>query len=100
MSQINYSTELPDGRAVDVMAGWDRPCNHFFLSVFDMSTEEARDEEKMVYATIFDSHPMDEDSTLRLQAKLAELGLRSPEGFWEKVELREGPTMKLFPPPA
>ena len=40
---------------VQVMAGWDRPLQHFFLDVVDPATEEDEDGEvPMIYSSMYD----------------------------------------------
>jgi hypothetical protein len=74
MSQILFFTT--DGR--EVMAGWDRPCADYFLTVFDKDQE-------VIWSAITDWDEADRTSTTRLEAKLVELGIEVPEGFWDRV---------------
>lgn len=86
MSQVQFSTTLAGNIPVDVMAGWDYPLKHFFLSVFDLR-EDA--ETETLYSTIDDPNPEETLSTKRLRAKLVTLGVTAPPEFWEIVERRE-----------
>lgn len=38
MSQVRFKTEH-NGKRIEVMAGWDPPLRHFFLTVFDLDPE-------------------------------------------------------------
>jgi hypothetical protein len=53
MSQILYKT--PDGK-YEVLTGWDRPMQHFFLTVFDLTREPREDEvgEAVLYCSMID----------------------------------------------
>ena len=86
MSQVLFKGVLPDLTPVEVMAGWDRPCAHFFLTVFDMREDAP---EETLWSTVDYPDPVDRTGTTRLRQKLADMGLQTPAGFWEVVEKRE-----------
>ena len=44
---------------VQVMAGWDRPLQHFFLDVIDPSAEKDEDKKvPMIYSSMYDRRPV------------------------------------------
>lgn len=86
MSQVKFETTYRD-KPVEVMAGWDRPLQHFFLTVFDLDPDA---EEETVWNTLDHPDARDAHGTERLDAQLAIMGIEVPESFWEKVHLREG----------
>lgn len=88
MSQVKVSTIMKDGTKVEILGGWDRPLREFFISVFNTNPPE--DSEGIIYSTLGDWNALDRDSTLRLQGKLEKLGVALPDGFWDRVERREG----------
>jgi hypothetical protein len=87
MSQVLFRGVLSNNTPVEVMAGWDHPLQHFYLTIFDLS-EDA--EEETVWSTIAYPNTADSKGTARLRAKLVEMGLRAPPTFWELVEKKEG----------
>lgn len=92
MSQVKFKAQYKS-KPVEVMGGYDRPLKDFYLTVFDES-EDA--EEETVWSTL--SHPSQVDlkSTLRLRTQLMEMGIEAPEGFWERVELKEANVNHVF----
>jgi len=87
MSQVTFKTVI-NGKRVEVMAGWDRPLRHYFLTVFDMDASD--DEPETVWSTIDFPSAGDSLSTVRLEAKLLDMGIQAPEGFWERAHRQEG----------
>ena len=86
MSQVKFEYTYK-GKPVEIMAGWDNPMQHYFLTVFDM--DEDADEET-VWSTLDHPDTRDATGTERLDAQLAIMSIDPPEGFWEKVRLKEG----------
>jgi len=86
MSQVKFETTYRD-KPVEVMAGWDRPMAHFYLTVFDLDQDA---EEETVWSTLDHPDTRDHLGTERLDAQLAIMGIEVPEGFWEKAHLKEG----------
>ncbi len=84
MSQVRYRTKH-DGKNIEVMAGWDPPLAHFFMTIFDLDAED----EEIIYSTINDFSKEDEVNTHRLEKKLFMMGIDTPDRFWETVKLRE-----------
>lgn len=84
MSQVIHKG-THKGRRVDVMAGWDPPLQHFFLTVFRADTGM----EEIVYSTIDDPSKDDMVSTKRLEAKLTGMEIDVPDNFWDLVNRRE-----------
>lgn len=83
MSQHHYRTTTPDGTPVEILAGWDRPLQGFFLVV-----EDEREDE-YVYSNL-DDPALASCGGLpaRLeyfQAKLAGLGLALPQAVWDEI---------------
>lgn len=52
MSQIYFNSKLKDGRDVEVMTGWDRPLQHFFVTLFDPFAGE--DDEEVIWSSMDD----------------------------------------------
>lgn len=92
MSQVKFRGQVNDGREVMVMAGWHHPLEKFFLVVYDLTADP--EGEKVLWSTLDDFVPT--DTTKGVRAKLTELGPEVPEGFWERVELREGNIIHLY----
>lgn len=91
MSQVRFKTEI-SGTPCEVMAGWDRPLKGYFLSVFDLTDSDDPDYVGVGYEKSM--HDPDADmgfapSTDYFRAILKDKGIEPPEGFWERVELRE-----------
>lgn len=86
MSQVSFKanmTALNDGAQVQVIAGWDRPLQEYFLTVFLSGDDE------VWWSTMDEPSPADKFSTEHLQQKLASFGIEAPQGFWERVQRRE-----------
>lgn len=87
MSQVKFETTYK-GKAVEVMAGWDRPCQHYYLTVFDMDPDA---DTEVVWSTL--DHPdqaADQQGTVRIRARLNAMLIDTPDEFWERVERNEG----------
>jgi hypothetical protein len=56
LSQINYYAVSPKYGRVDVQTGWDRPLQHFHVTIFDANppglNEEDSDQEHIVFCDI------------------------------------------------
>lgn len=81
-------------RQVEVMAGWDRPMGEFFMTVFDLAP--VNEDEEVLWSAMYNPKAEDRMGTTRLRAKLTEMGIVAPAGFWEKVEKREGNVQHQF----
>ena len=92
MSQVKFETTYR-GKPVEVMAGWDIPMNHYYLTVFDMD-EEA--DEEVIWSTLDRPDQRDATGTERLDAQLAIMSIDVPKGFWETVHLQEGNAMYVW----
>jgi len=89
MSQYKFFARTKDDVPVEVMAGWDRPCGEFYLTLFFSDVLE--DEEEVLWSTMRDGAKLEDKlGTLRLRNILTEYGIEPPKGFWEGVEKREG----------
>jgi len=93
MSQVVFDCKH-NGKRASVMAGWDHPLKHYFLTVLDLDAPE--DESDVVWTTLF--HPSEQDSlhTQHLQKQLREMAIEAPEGFWDHVHLRERNVVYLY----
>lgn len=91
MSQVKFETTYK-GKPVEVMAGWDNPMQHFYLTVFDLDGDA---DEETVWDTLMHPDNRDGTGTERLDAQLATMSINVPEGFWEKVRLKEGNRMHV-----
>jgi len=95
MSQVTFTVTFTVVGEVEVMGGWDRPLKEFYLTVFGVPKGPDEDEE-IIWSAINEPAAEDQQGTTRLRAKLVELGITPPAGFWEKVELREGNVQRAF----
>lgn len=85
MSQVKFKTS-DCGRPIEVMAGWDPPCRHFFLTIFDLGDAE----DEVLWSSV-SAMPGGGCSTVEpLRSKLVRMAIPVPEGFWEQVSLCEG----------
>lgn len=85
MSQIIFKTITPELGPIEIMAGWDVPMREYFLTVFKDDADET-----VVWSQMHKPLPIDKVNTDRLVAKLVELGITAPDGFWELVHKQEG----------
>lgn len=92
MSQVKFKAECR-GRPVEVMAGWDRPLGHYYLTVFDQS-EDA--EEETLWSTMDVMPGGGCESVGPLAKALIELGIEEPDGFWDHVKLQEGNVFTVY----
>lgn len=86
MSQVKFQTTYKDKRA-EVVAGWDRPLSYYHLTVFNL---DAGDDDEECFYSGLDGNPFAIKTVGPLKAKLAELGIEAPPGFWEHVEPKLG----------
>jgi len=89
MSQVNFKTQYL-GKPVEVMAGWDRPLGHYFMTIFDLAPDS---DEETVWSTLDNPAKFDLKG---IQIKLYQLGIEEPDGFWMRVELQEGNVLHTF----
>ena len=89
MSQHIFETQTSTGRKVEVLIGFDRPLNGFFLVVTDTQAEDPDD--AFVYSNLDDVELLDIGGiTLNLEhfkGKLAMLGIDLPEAIESEVRL-------------
>jgi hypothetical protein len=82
MSQLQFKSSNAIGKTVNILAGWDNPCQWYFMVV------EYQVNDKLIYTNLSDREvPKD----VRLQPeyfknKLKELGIKVPEGFESKLK--------------
>lgn len=91
MSRISWNGQLPDGRLVLVVGGWDKPVWGYHFGVYRRSGRD--DEEEVVYDNV--GHPdlpgMGFPDSMDPFRKVAErLGLAPPERFWERCSEKLG----------
>lgn len=104
MSQHCFESQTSTGRPVEVLIGYDRPLNGFFLIVSDTSTAEASDEDVFIYSNLSDVELIDLGGlTLDLEhfkRKLSLLGVALPSpieaGLQEDRRLRVGNRFRLY----
>jgi hypothetical protein len=92
MSRIAFNSKMHHKR-VKVVGGWDRPLQHYHLTVFNIEPN-VEDDEEVIWDQM--EHIGFPKSILPLQAAVAELGIEVPDGFWERCERREGNTVYSF----
>ena len=94
MSQIKFQATY-QGKPCEVMAGWDAPCQEYYLTVFDLDPEAA---EEVVWSTIDFPDESQAYETGYLRQRLGVMGIKTPKGFWEMVERREGNVTHVLTP--
>ena len=87
MSRISFTSRYDDKR-VQVCAGWDRPLQCYFMTVFNLDATD--DEDEVIWDDSMDYDSSVLRSTDRLQEKLASFYIDAPKNFWCRVELKEG----------
>ncbi len=96
MSQVKFKTEYK-GKPVEVMAGWDRPLQGFFLTVFDLDPNA---EVECVYSNLDDPNVPGvmgyTKTTDYWKEVLSKMEIGVPEEFWARVELRQGNVNHVF----
>lgn len=85
MARVLFDT-VKDGVPVTVVAGWDRPLREFFMHV-ELRTGPNAGE---ALWTDWAITPDEKQDTVRLRACLNRMGVIPPEGFWDRIELKEG----------
>lgn len=87
MSQHVFRTTLDDGRSVEVLSGWDRPLQGFFL-VIEWLNAPKDTEEPYLFSNLNmeESHPKAYDYFRKV---LAEFGIIVPQQMIEEI-LRDG----------
>jgi hypothetical protein len=95
MSQVTFKAKLGSNVPVEIMAGWDRPLRHYFLTVFLVDAVDDHGSD-VWWSTMEHPSAADNDGTERLQHKLTEHGIVAPEGFWERVHRQEGNVVHVF----
>jgi hypothetical protein len=86
MSQVKFKSECR-GKPVEVMAGWDRPLGHYYLTIFDLSPDA---EEETLWSTLDALPGGGASSVTPLFGQLYTLGIQEPDGFWEQVQKQDG----------
>ena len=104
MSQHCFESQTSTGRAVEVLIGYDRPLNGFFLIVSEVRAAEETDEDVFVYSNLNDVELIDLGGlTLDLEhfkRKLILLGIALPlpieAALQEDRRLRVGNRFRLY----
>ena len=92
MSQVSFKTQYM-GFAVEIVAGWDEPLQYYHLTVFD---NRADAEEEYIFSCLDTPNPFAAKTTERWKAKLIEMNIKIPDGFWERVEKKEADDIYSF----
>lgn len=92
MSQVKFTATF-NGKPCEIMAGWDRPLAEFYLTVFDLDPEA---DEEVVWSTLDAPDESQAHETGYLRQRLSLMGITPPDGFWERVERREGSVTHYF----
>jgi len=81
MSQLRFKSNNNKGMTVDILAGWDSPCQWFFMVI------EYQVNGKLVYSNLSDKKvPKDIHSQPKyFKDKLTELNIEVPEDFERKL---------------
>lgn len=79
MSQHFLKATLPDGRKVDVLMGWDRPCQELFATVF---LED--DEDVIIWCSSYEHRKYSSDMPLLVEA-LSQQGIAIPAPVQKEV---------------
>jgi hypothetical protein len=93
MAHVSFHT-VTESSPVEVQALWDRTHQDYVLHVIDedvMADLDAgdHDEEAYVWSTTDHYAKGTLKTTEPLRARLAEMGIEVPVGFWEILDLRE-----------
>ena len=83
MSLVSFKLDA----TTEVVGGWDPHDKEFVLYVFDLRPNAVT---SMLWSNLCDYDPIDRTSIERLRDRLEKyLGMKAPEGFWERVERKE-----------
>lgn len=88
MGQVVFT--VPE-KGWEVVGGYDCECNEFFLYVFDIRPAA---QSITVWSNLVNFDPEDRLRTLRLRRQLQGMGVTAPEGFWSRVELKDGDNVR------
>lgn len=95
-------TELPDGRAVEAMGGWDRPLRGYHFGVYLNPPPDDPEESEVVYDNLDDLELL---ATMgfapdneHFKKRAAELGLQLPDTFWSLCDRQEANTVYTVQP--
>lgn len=96
MSQIKFKTKTDSGLSVEVMAGWDRPMSHYFLTIF----HDPPPDDDEVNETVWSCMNIEgsgggftgpHDGQLQdLKLVLSGFNIKPPAGFRELLAKQEG----------
>ncbi len=82
MSQ-HYCRTSMNNKPVEVLMGWDRPLQGFFMVIFDLSSPKAM--EDMIYSNLNERNPYPKVLD-PFANKLEEMGIQVPKTMLEEVE--------------
>lgn len=82
MSQLRFKSSNTKGESVNILTGWDNPCQWYFMVV------EYQVNDKLVYTNLSDKKIPKEiySQPEYFKNKLIELGIKVPEGFESKLK--------------
>ena len=95
MSQIRItwtkeSRHNKTGKDLNIMGGWDVPCQNYHLLIEESNPDEDDPNEGIIFCSMYE-FPLDEPKTLKpLRKKAAELGITLPEVFWDACSRQLG----------
>lgn len=95
LSQVSFNAQLMTGIYVQVMGGWDRTSERFFLRILQVDPAPKAGE------TIWSSSNTDrcfcdQEHLSDLNTVLFGFGIEAPSGFWTFVSKREGNVFHTF----
>lgn len=85
MSQHYYDTQTSSGRNVQVLMGWDRPLQQFFLVVEDMDQSD-EEQDPHLYSNLDDAGSLGLTDLGYFLNKLKELGITIPERMVNEIQ--------------
>lgn len=92
MSQVSFKTLYMDF-PVEVVVGWDEPLQYYHFTVFDLRADA---EEECIYSCLDERDIFSVTSTDRWKAKLEQMRIVCPDGFWDRANRKEGSIIYRF----
>lgn len=85
MSQVCYLTKDKTGRTLEVVSGWDKPLQQYFMTLFDTDRDD-----QPVWTALSNPSPEDAVGVDRFKRMLVLRQLDVPQDYWEVVQRQEG----------
>jgi hypothetical protein len=85
MSRHHFQTTHA-GKPVEVLMGFDRPCDGFFMMIDYLDEPEDEDEDRSIYSNMWEKNPHPPSLTPYLE-KLAELDISIPAEMIQEIEI-------------